>query len=323
MDSARQPKLEVIKHSAAIQVPNMMTHLQRRSWNILLANAYDDLPKGKVHHMRVADLIEDLGISTNNDEHIKELIIALQDMKLEFNLLGKDKKGKWGRYQVLGSVEIEHGVIHYGYDPVLSRLLYRPEMYSRIQISIQNKLRGKHAAGLYENLFDYRGVGTTGWIEILKFYELMGSDPKDAPAYGYFKRDVLNPALKEINKKTDIRVTLKEQKQGRRVAAVAFMIKEKAVEEARAGKPEVPKQPQKGGGDRKLADDDVWRVYEGLPPLIKSAVEEEAKRSIKEWAAENDMADHLRREGIDSVYFRQSFKLRIIGIVRERHLRQV
>ena len=37
-------KKEVIKHSGAIQVSaNQISLLQRKIWNILLANAYDDL----------------------------------------------------------------------------------------------------------------------------------------------------------------------------------------------------------------------------------------------------------------------------------------
>ena len=32
---------EFIKASPAIQIQNNLTHLQRRAWNVLLANAYD------------------------------------------------------------------------------------------------------------------------------------------------------------------------------------------------------------------------------------------------------------------------------------------
>ncbi len=40
----QQVKRDVIKHSAAIQIQNNVTLLQRRAWNVLLANAYDELP---------------------------------------------------------------------------------------------------------------------------------------------------------------------------------------------------------------------------------------------------------------------------------------
>ena len=35
---------EFIKASPAIQIQGSISHLQRRVWNVLLANAYDELP---------------------------------------------------------------------------------------------------------------------------------------------------------------------------------------------------------------------------------------------------------------------------------------
>ena len=49
---------EVIKASPAIQVQGKMTHLQRRAWNVLLANAYDELPNREIHRVSVAELAQ-------------------------------------------------------------------------------------------------------------------------------------------------------------------------------------------------------------------------------------------------------------------------
>ena len=43
-------KVEVIKHSAAIQIQNNITLLQRRTWNALLYNAYSKLPTEEEYH---------------------------------------------------------------------------------------------------------------------------------------------------------------------------------------------------------------------------------------------------------------------------------
>ena len=40
---------EVIKASPAIQIQGRITHLQRRAWNVLLANAYNQLPDKEIH----------------------------------------------------------------------------------------------------------------------------------------------------------------------------------------------------------------------------------------------------------------------------------
>ena len=47
---------QVIKASPAIQVQGKMTHLQRRAWNILLANAYNELPDKDIHSVSIVEL---------------------------------------------------------------------------------------------------------------------------------------------------------------------------------------------------------------------------------------------------------------------------
>ena len=57
---------EVIKASPAIQIQSRITLLQRRAWNVLLANAYDELPDKDIHHVSVAELAAKLGFNSGN-----------------------------------------------------------------------------------------------------------------------------------------------------------------------------------------------------------------------------------------------------------------
>ena len=59
---------EVIKASPAIQIQSRITLLQRRAWNVLLANAYDELPDKDIHHVSVAELAAKLGFNSGNRE---------------------------------------------------------------------------------------------------------------------------------------------------------------------------------------------------------------------------------------------------------------
>src|SRR5213080_3387625 len=76
---------EVVKHSAAIQIQNNITLLQRRAWNVLLANAYDELPTQETHQVKVAELMEKLEFSSKNDEYLKGALKALVGCKVEWN----------------------------------------------------------------------------------------------------------------------------------------------------------------------------------------------------------------------------------------------
>ena len=87
---------EFIKASPAIQVQSKMTLLQRRAWNVLLANAYDDLPNTDIYRVSVAELGAKLGFNSKNENYLKEILEALVDCKVKWNVLDKDKEEEWG-----------------------------------------------------------------------------------------------------------------------------------------------------------------------------------------------------------------------------------
>ena len=65
---------EFIKASPAIQVQSKMTLLQRRAWNVLLANAYDDLPNTDIYRVSVAELGAKLGFQQQERELLERNI---------------------------------------------------------------------------------------------------------------------------------------------------------------------------------------------------------------------------------------------------------
>jgi hypothetical protein len=148
-------KKEVVKHSSAIQIANAITLLQRRAWNVLLANAYDDLPTEEVHSVGVKELASALGYASRNEAHLKETLKDLMSTIVEWNVVGKDREQIWGAATLLAEVEIENGVCTYAFGPRLRQRLHNPKMYARISLSIQNQFSSKHALALYELFVDY------------------------------------------------------------------------------------------------------------------------------------------------------------------------
>ena len=63
---------ELIKASPAIQIQSRISLLQRRAWNVLLANAYDELPDKDIHRVSVAELAAKLGFNSGNWEHYQD-----------------------------------------------------------------------------------------------------------------------------------------------------------------------------------------------------------------------------------------------------------
>jgi plasmid replication initiation protein len=222
-------KTEVIKHSAAIQIQNSISLLQRRAWNILLANAYEELPTEEEHQISVPELTGALGYTSRNDAHLREALLGLMTTVLEWNLIGKDNVQVWGATTLLAQIEIEDRTCTYSYSPVLRRRLYNPKIYARISLSLQNKFDSKHALALWELCLDYldesRNYGETPYIPLEKYRKLMGMSEDMYPLFKDLNKYVIKASIKEINDVTDFNVTVEYARNSRKVVAIKFRVR--------------------------------------------------------------------------------------------------
>ena len=219
---------EVIKASPAIQIQSKITHLQRRAWNVLLANAYNELPNTDIHRVSVVELARKLGYASNDSEHLKETLEALGACQVKWNLLNKDKKEKWGFANLLASAEIENSICTYAFAPHLRHQLYNPRIYTKLNLRLQNRFTSRYALILWEVCFDYfdtdRDQGETPFIPLEVFKSLMGLEKDEYPIFKELNRNVIKPAIKEINDLTDYHVEVEQKRLGRRIGELKFRI---------------------------------------------------------------------------------------------------
>ena len=219
---------EVIKASPAIQVQGKMTHLQRRAWNILLANAYNELPTTEIHSVSVAELSTKLGFDSKNEEYLKDTLKSLRNCEVEWNILRKDKKQEWGVAGLLASADIKDGICTYAFAPHLRPKLHNPRIYSKLNLRLQNQFKSQYALILWEVCFDYfdtdRDQGETPFIPLEIFKELMGLEETDYLLFKELNRNVIKPAIKEINALTNYHVEVEQKRRGRKIAELKFRI---------------------------------------------------------------------------------------------------
>lgn len=219
---------EFIKASPAIQIQGNITHLQRRAWNVLLANAYDELPNREIHRVSIVELADKLGFNSRNQEHLKDMLKALTECLVEWNTLGKDKNQVWGVAALLASAEIENGICTYAFAPHLRLKLYNPRVYAKLNLRLQNRFSDRHALILWELCFDYfdtaRDHGETPFIPLEKFRELMGVADDKYPAFKTLNQCVVKPAVKEINALTNFFLEVEQKRKGRKVSFLKFKI---------------------------------------------------------------------------------------------------
>ncbi|MGB3542043.1 replication initiation protein, partial [Rubrivirga sp.] len=229
---------EVIKHSATVQVTNTVPLLARRLWNVLLARAYDDLPdweRVRIHRVPVGEVLDALGTTTRNTEHLKDLLKALASTPVEWNVLGKDNVEEWGVSALLAEAKIKSGQVEFSYGPTLRERLHNPRLYVRISLSIQNRFASKHSLALYELCVDYldvaRGRGETPWIPLEKYRAMMGIEDGQYERFAQLNQRVVKASVKEVNKRSDVAVAVEYQKDGRSVTALKFRVRPAARDE--------------------------------------------------------------------------------------------
>ena len=216
---------ELVKASAAISISNKISLVERKTWNVLLQHAYDELPVKETHAIQTRRLIKAVGLNTNNIAYLKECLDNLVGAKVEWNILSKDRHEEWGVAALLADAKISKGTISYSFAPQLRHRLHNPRVFARFQLSMQKRFVCKYALPLYEVLVDYTW-SETGAIEVPRmsvgtFRSLLGvEEGLYENSFSDLRRRVIEPAVDEVNEKSEIRVVCNLQKTGRRYTHV-------------------------------------------------------------------------------------------------------
>ena len=223
-------KQEIVKkHTSSIHTASKLSLTQRKLMNALLLQAYDYLPVQKTHKVDIKTLCAMIGYDSKNTRPLKDALVALAHTAVEWDILTPENKNRWKVSSLLASAEIEDGICEYSYSPVLAKELYQPERFALINMAVQRKFNSSYSLALYENCLRYKAIKTTGFWDIDDFRRLLGVDGiKTYSTFGRLNDLLIKPAVKEINKYSDITIKPYVDKKGRSVCAIRFSVKENA-----------------------------------------------------------------------------------------------
>ncbi|MFC4161822.1 replication initiation protein [Chitinimonas lacunae] len=213
--------LNVRKHSDVIQISNSISFLQRKIYNVLLKHAYPDLATQRIHRMKMSKLKEMLEIDSYNYEYIEESVKSLMKTTVRWSIVDQSKDA-FGITTLLAAVRYRGGVIEYEFAQMLVDKLYEPATYGIIDIKLQNQLTSKYSLALYENAVRFLAEGRSDVIALEDFYDLLGISRQ--LEFKYAKRDCINPALREINQTSDLRVEIEYHKRGKKVVGAQILV---------------------------------------------------------------------------------------------------
>lgn len=230
-------------------VEGRLTLLNRKVFNVLMfhaqqlktvgANAPINTPSAKKYFwVPLSELARDARYDSKDTQFLKEQIEEMQNIKLR---LETDRQ--WTSERLIASVTFVNpkGLnsragqvwVGFAFPPEVHENVMSPDTYTKLSIFYQGLLRSGASLALYEVCRRY--ATNPSKVTFSAPYEHWYSDltgnpipspPDELPEYKYFKRDVLKPAIAEVNSLTDIEVELIEHKKGRRVEALQFRVEQ-------------------------------------------------------------------------------------------------
>lgn len=217
----------VKKNVAAIHVSGKLTLLQRKLSNVLLLNAYDTLLTQNRHQIDARTLALMIGYNSNDMDTLRDALRGLAETVAEWDMLDERGRQEWGVSSLLSYAKLKGGICEYAYSPALAEKLYDPKIYALINLNIQRRFTSGHGLALYENCYRFVRTGSTGWWPIETFRRLMGVE--DSAYYEVFKHlnaKIIKPAVDEVNRTSNVRLTPELRRMGRAVSEIRFLIEE-------------------------------------------------------------------------------------------------
>lgn len=212
------------KASGLIQMTNKLTRSQRAIYNYLLFIVKEAL-RTNLEQRRFEANIADIKKYTGaqNNTHIKESILQMQEIEVKFNVLGKEKKKKWDSFGLIVDVDTsEDGFVSFFIPEQLIGAINYPDMYALIDLKVIKDLKSKHSVAIYEFISDYIGIGKRR-VYLDDFKVIMGIDPQMGyKRFSDLKTRVIDPSVVEINEKTSIRLVIEPIYRGRKAIALEF-----------------------------------------------------------------------------------------------------
>lgn len=236
---ANERNMEVFKHNDMIQKARFSLSVQeQRTVLYAISKIQPEDTYLKEYVFDIKDFYNVIGWKNESYTEFKNMIGKLSDKGWTITLPdGTDSRVRWfttaRSNKRTGKVTLE---FHKDMMPYLIELAKQNVFYTSFNLKYVLPMSCQYAPRLYEILKSY-GNNEEWFFEIDDLKRLL--DCQNYVRFPDFRRYVLEPAINEINKYTDLCVRYEDQREGRKVTRIYFYLSEKTKSEVWAAEREV------------------------------------------------------------------------------------
>jgi plasmid replication initiation protein len=214
------------KSNALIEASYKMTLQEQRFLLVCIGrfNPQEENPE-KTLTITAAEFYEsfpDMG-RQHAETKLKEAIDRLWDRSVIIRGEKKREEFRWIQYRVQYQTGEAKVKVTFS-DAIMPYLTQLKGQFTRVVVKNVSSLSSAYSIRIYELLQQFRSTGDR-MIAIDDFRSMLGLEDK-YPDFKILNRSLIKPAIKELNEKSDLSVTVDTVKQGRKVVALHFRFKE-------------------------------------------------------------------------------------------------
>lgn len=233
----RAKKNNLIKeHSSLSAICNVVTAQQRMAFNVLLYVARSNMlvDSTRTRFQVPLHILKQLtGIEAANNHQVKESVKGLMHTFVELNTLGQTCEWEWRAATLLADATIQrNGILEFTFSLAVLESIHSPSSFALLNPDIVKSLRSKYAIAFYEV---GRAYLNRDWpaISIEDFRHFMCFKQNTYSNFADLRKRVIDPAIKEINSKTDLQIGYEAICTGKKVSGLKISVVETTDESIR------------------------------------------------------------------------------------------
>jgi replication initiator protein len=148
---------------------------------------------------------------SKNHTHLRSVVTEAQKALIQVTDTPHNREPSvedlWVSVQLIGIVGIRGGRIRFEVPPQLLRHIRDPQKSHWLSLRITSAFTLSAARAIYDHVLPFVGQGLTDWIPLNSVRAWIGKSGTSAAVFKYFKRDTLEPAVRQINDLSDIELS--------------------------------------------------------------------------------------------------------------------
>ncbi|KVQ17910.1 replication initiation protein [Burkholderia ubonensis] len=165
--------------------------------------------------------------SSRNNTHLEQVITEAQKALIQAtSAIEEEGERPFGSTQLIGRISYQNGRFQFRVPPDLIGIIRGPGKSHWLSLRITSLFTLSYARVMYDRLLPFADDGLTDWIPLDELRGWQGEMGANAQVFKYFKRDWLEPAVRQINEISDLTIAYETRTlQGtRKIGSLRFRI---------------------------------------------------------------------------------------------------